>query len=152
MSQQPKLSARKRKATLSKPSGGRNREHDPRSSVTPEKSALFLSSIEAGFTLKESLRQAEITDDSYRRLLKRSADFRLKLETAEMKLVMVARSKVANSINQGDMPTVRWFLERKLPEEFGRHADLEEDSWKKNITVILPGSKPHPRIVHDSEV
>jgi len=115
------------------------------SSVTPKKSAIFLVAIENGFTLKESLLQAGISDDAYRRLLKKSADFRGQKEVAEMKLVMKARSNLAKAIKAGDMQATRWFLERKVPEEFRRKHDLEEGPLPP-ITVVVPGSHPHPRI------
>ena len=138
---------RKRKGQLLKPVGENNRpDFDRRSSITPEKSALFLTAIECGFILKEAQQQAGISDDAYRRLLKRSADFRGKLEAAEMKLIMVARSKVANAISQGDMPTVRWYLERKCPEEFRPKHEPDDVPTHPPVTVILPGSRPHPRI------
>ena len=106
--------------------------------------------MENGFTLKEALIEAGITDDAYRRFLDKSADFRGQIEAAKMKLVMLSRSELAKAIREGDMTTVRWFLERKLSEEFGRHNE-QEDVWRKNITVILPGSKPHPRIIPETD-
>lgn len=121
-------------------------------SITPEKSAKLLVALEHGFSLQESLQQAEISDDAYRRLLDKSAKFRGEITAAKMKLVMLARSTIAKAINQGDMPTVRWFLERKVPEEFGRHRLEAESTWPpENMTIILPGSKPHPRIIPEGE-
>lgn len=100
--------------------------------------------IENGLTLKESLHEAGITDDAYRRKLESSAEFRGQMEGAKMKMTMLARSKIAMAINAGDMTTVRWYLERKVPEEF-RLSHIDEDlPIADNITVIIPGGK-HPR-------
>ncbi|HVW67060.1 MAG TPA: hypothetical protein VHA78_05025 [Candidatus Peribacteraceae bacterium] len=119
-------------------------------SVTAEKSAIFLIAMENGLTLKEALIDAGISDDAYRRLLDKSADFRGQIEVAKMKLQILAKAGMAKKIKQGDGPMIRWYLERKLPEEFVRRSqEGVEDDWKKNVTVILPGSKPHPRILYD---
>jgi hypothetical protein len=119
-------------------------------SITPEKSAILFAALENGFSLSESLAQAGISDDAYRRLLEKSEKFRGEITAAKMKLVMLARSKVALSINAGDMPTVRWFLERKVPEEYGRQATLNDGlPQAREFITILPGNKPHPRLTLD---
>lgn len=100
--------------------------------------------IENGLTLKESLHEAGISDDAYRRKLESSAEFRGQIEGAKMKLTMLARSKIAMAINTGDMTTVRWYLERKVPEEFRLSRADEDLPVADNITVIVPGGK-HPR-------
>lgn len=128
---------------------GKGGGHPP--SITPEKSAVLLIAIENGLDLKEALLRAQVSDDAYRRLLKKSAMFRGQMEAAEMKLVMFARSKVANAINQGDMPTVRWFLERKCPEEFRLKRDHDDLPQVPPMNIILPGSRPHPRITIDPD-
>lgn len=115
-----------------------------KSTITPEVSAKLIVALENGMTLKESLHQAGISDDAYRRKLESSAEFRGQIEGAKMKLAMLARSKLAMSIAAGDMPTVRWYLERKVPEEF-RLSHVDEDlPVVGNVTVIVPGGK-HPR-------
>lgn len=124
------------------------------SSVTSERSAKLIAALENGLTLTESLEQAGISDDAYRRLLDKSEKFRGEITKAKMKLVMLARSKLAMAINAGDMATVRWFLERKVPEEFGRHSAEQNDGWPYNVSnlkVILPGG-PHPRIIPEGEI
>jgi len=77
------------------------------SSITPEKSAILLTALEHGFNLTESLQQAGVSDDAYRRLLDKSDRFREKITSAKMKLTMLARSKIAAAINAGDLPTLR---------------------------------------------
>jgi len=89
--------------------------------------------------------EAGIHTSSYERLKLKDAQFRRQIEAAQKKLIITARSKLAAAIEKGDMPTVRWFLERKVPEEFRPKFD-PDDLPPPNVTVILPGSKPHPRI------
>jgi len=123
-------------------------------SITPEKSAKLFAALENGFTLNESLQHAEISDDAYRRMLNKSPKFRGEIAVSKMKLVMAARSKVAQAINSGDMPTVRWYLERKLPEEFNprRIEDQWDNPLPQGTVIILPGSKPHPRIIPEGQM
>ena len=116
------------------------------SSITPEKRSIFLAAIENGYNIKEALIYAKIGESSYKRLKLKSAQFRTEMEASGIKLIMAARSKVANAINQGDMPTVRWFLERKVPEEFRLKREPDEPPLPP-ISVVIPGSHPHPRIV-----
>lgn len=143
------------KKALKKPKALKRSDDIPKNStVTPEILSKFIAAIENGFTLKEALVQAGMNDMQYRRVLKRSDNFKRTLEIAEMKLTMAARSKVSKAIDHGDMPTVRWYLERKVPEEF-RPSFGDNDfpvGLPAGSTIILPGSKPHPRIIHDDEI
>lgn len=123
-------------------------------SITPVKSAKLLAALENGFSLNESLYHAEISDDSYRRLLDKSSKFRGEVAAAKLKLVMAAKSKIAQAVNSGDMPTVRWFLERKCPEEFrfAKSNDGYDNPLPEGTVIVLPGSKPHPRILPERVV
>lgn len=149
----PKTGSRSRKANLSLPQTGKNKPEVPKNStLTPEKLSVFLVAIENGLLLEDALSEAKMSDPQYRRLLKRSADFRAKLAVAERKLHILVKSKIANAISQGDMTTVRWWAERKIPEEFRPQIGDEGNPLNGfgNITVIVPmGNKPHPRIVSD---
>lgn len=119
-------------------------------SITSEKSAVFLAAMENGFTLKESLIEAGISDDAYRRLLDKSADFRGQKEAAEMKLGMLAKSELAKKIKAGDGTMIRWYLERKCPEEFRLKREDDFTDLPQNITVVVPGGR-HPRITPDPD-
>ncbi len=123
------------------------------SSATPEKLAVLIAAIEHGFSLIESLQQAALSDDAYRRLIKKSPKFRQEITAAKMKLVMLARSSVARSINEGDMATVRWYLERKCPEEFSMRVvkDKSDNPLPEGTVIVLPGSHPHPRIIPEEK-
>jgi hypothetical protein len=108
--------------------------------------------LEYGMNLKESLLFAGISDDAYRRRLKNDPEFRGQIETSEMKLVIIAKLGIAKKIREGDGKTCRWFLERKCPEEFGRHPKPQEDTWNgQRIVMVLPGGK-HPRIISDEDL
>lgn len=124
-----------------------------RSTITPEKTAILLMGLENGLTVKEALIHAGFSQDAYDRRLQKDVQFRGQINTAKAKLVILAKSKIANAIQSGDMPTVRWFLERKVPQEFGRQVmENDESVSHSNITVIVPmGNKPHPRIIPEGE-
>lgn len=120
-----------------------------RGSITAEKSALFLAALENGLTITEAQDQAGFSDDAYRRKLKSSAVFSKLVEIAKKKLGILAKSKLALAIAAGDMATVRWYLERKFPEEF-RPSFGDGDmptGLPPGTVVVLPGDYPHPRIV-----
>ena len=119
-----------------------------RGTVTAEKSALFLIALENGFNIKDALAQAGFSDDAYRRKLKSSAVFSKLVDLAQQKLGFLARSKLAAAIAAGDMTTVRWYLERKFPEEF-RPSFGDGDTpagLPPGTVIVLPGDYPHPRI------
>lgn len=142
-----------------KPSAKSEGNEEPKSkagrppSITPAKRSIFIAALENGLSIKEALVQAKIGESSYKRLKLSSAAFRTEMEVAGMKLTMMARSKLATAINEGDKPTVRWYLERKVPEEF-RPAPGDEGNGNplpEGTIIILPGSKPHPRIIPEGE-
>ena len=120
-------------------------------SITPDKSAKLLAALEHGYDLNEAQSHAKISDDAYRRLLKNSGDFAEKVAAAKMKFVMFAKDGAYKKIQQGDGSMIRWVLEHKKPEEYGRQSEELHTGLPPNMTVILPGSKPHPRIIHDPE-
>ncbi|MCK5018429.1 MAG: hypothetical protein KAS32_15325 [Candidatus Peribacteraceae bacterium] len=116
-------------------------------SIKEKQVAILVAAIENGFVVKEALTHAKIKKDAYYRKLKNDVKFRDRIEVADMKLKMKAKANMANAIRNGDMRTTRWFLERKVPEEFGRkRLEDSNESSNRNIQVILPGSRQHPRI------
>lgn len=118
------------------------------SSLTPEKSAKLLIALEYGLNLKESLQLAGISDDAYRRRLKKDPEFRGQITASEMKLIIVAKLSIAKKIYEGDVKTSRWYLERKCPEEFGRHSKSQEEMRNhEHLTMILPGGE-HVHALH----
>ncbi len=72
-----------------------------------------------------------------------------------MKVTMKARSNIATAISNGDLTVSRWWLERKAPEEF--RPQFSDGGDVRSVlapgtTIILPGSKPHPRIIPEDAV
>ena len=121
-------------------------------SITEEKASLLISAIENALTLEQAYIHAEVSEASYRRKLIADKQFRLKIEAAKQKLKMLAKAGMANKIKQEDGPMIRWYLEKAESENFGRHfGDDDFALGFGNITLILPGRKPHPRIVHDED-
>lgn len=144
--------AKTKKDGKGKPQSEPPKEKKPRghpASITDHKRSLFLTSIAAGKTIVEACDEAEISESAYKRLKLKSAQFRTEIDVARRKLVIMARSKLAAAIEAGDMATVRWYLERKVPEEF--RPQFGDDGTPPGLppgtVIVLPGSKPHPRIV-----
>lgn len=113
----------------------------------------MLAALGRGFDLNEAQVYAKISDDAYRRLLKSSDNFAEKVAAAKIRFVLMAKDGLYEKIKQGDGASIRWVLEHKKPEEYGRQFanDCYSNGLPPNTTVILPGSKPHPRIIHDPE-
>lgn len=147
MAKSQKLSAK------TKPTGKPPSKRGRKTVVTKDMITKFLVCIENGLTVKEARVEANFPRGAYDRLRVKSAEFRDQIEVAEMKLIMAARSKVALAIQSGDMPTVRWFLERKVPEEFRPQIgdDGQPAGLPPGTVIVLPGSKPHPRIIPEGE-
>lgn len=121
--------------------------------ITPAKASILLAAFENGLNLKQALQHANVAKATYERKRANDPKFRDQIEAAQTKLIILAKAGIANKIRQGDATTLRWYLERKCPEEFGRHVmDHDADALPSNIRVVLPmGSKPHPRITIDPD-
>lgn len=52
-------------------------------SITPEKAAILLAALENGLTVKESLQQAELSQDAYDRRLQKDGKFRGQVAVAK---------------------------------------------------------------------
>ena len=129
-------------------SNGQGKGGGRKSSITSEKAAILLLALENGLNVKESLIQAGFSQDAYDRKLLKDEKFRGQIAAAKMKLIILAKASLAQKIKQGDGPTIRWYLERKCPEEFGRQALEQEDTSYMPQYVVLPGGR-HPRITPD---
>ena len=120
--------------------------HPP--SITPDKRAIFIAALENGLTITEALMHAEFSEDAYKRLKKKSAQFRTDIEVAKAKLTIKARSNISSSIGKGDVKTSQWWLERKVPDEFGKgDGDSPLSGLPAGTTIIVPAAGPHPRIL-----
>jgi hypothetical protein len=88
---------------------------------------------------------------SYRRLLKSSSIFAEKVEAAKLGFILLAKDGLYKRVKEGDGATIRWVLERKKPEEYGRKSEESSFGLPPNLITVLPGSKPHPRVTIDRE-
>lgn len=52
-------------------------------------------------------------------------EFLESVEAASARPVVFASSKLMDAIRDGDMVTIRWFLERRRPTDFGQHQQVE---------------------------
>lgn len=120
-----------------------------RGSITPEKAAVIIACLENNLNVKQSLIQAKVSQDAYDRKLKSSAAFREAVATAKEMPMILTKAGIMNKLKQEDGSMLRWFAERKAPEEFSpSFGDGDTPPGLPAGTVIvLPGAYPHPRIV-----
>ena len=81
-----------------------------------------LAKLQYAFSLDastlEACNYADISPNAFYRYCKNNTDFRNKIDLLRTTVVFCARVAIFNAIIDGDMKTTRWYLERKLPQEF----------------------------------
>ena len=73
-----------------------------------------------GATVTEACAFAGISRDSYYRCATKYPKFRNRIEQLRFIPILQARVNIVRAIMSGDVKLSMWYLERKLPEEFGR--------------------------------
>lgn len=107
-----------------------------------------LSKLEAAFcndfTDQQALEHAGISSATYYRWLKHDDKFRERIRRAQSYPIILAKRAVIAAIKEGDGKLALRFLERRQAE---RYCSKTESliPLPTHITVILPGSKQHPR-------
>jgi hypothetical protein len=91
--------------------------------------ALVLAKLQYAFTIggsvKEACSLADISTDSFYRYCKRYPDFRNKIEGLQTTPTLLARMTIFKSLQDGNVKTAQWHLERKCPEEFSPSGSFE---------------------------
>lgn len=78
--------------------------------------------------------------------MKQNDAFREKIHRAQSYPVTLAKRTIVARMKEGDGNLALRFLERRQPERYRTKIEMPVLSTQP-ITVILPGSKPHPRFV-----
>ena len=112
--------------------------------ITPD----VLSKLEAAFcndfTDQQAFEHAGISSATYYRWLKQNEEFRERMLRAQSYPVTLAKRALIAAIKEGDGKLALRYLERRQPERY--RCKIESMSLSPiPITVILPGSKQHPR-------
>ncbi|MFA7285238.1 MAG: hypothetical protein WC011_00105 [Candidatus Paceibacterota bacterium] len=88
-----------------------------------------------GATAKEACCFADISTDSFYRYCNKYPEFRNKIELLQTTPIFLARVAIYNAIVNGDLKMVRWFLERKCPEEFSINGVLKYQLQQKTQRI-----------------
>jgi hypothetical protein len=78
-----------------------------------------------GGKVSEACCFADISKDSFHRYCKKYPEFRDKIELLQTTPIFLSRVAIYNSITNGDMKTIKWFLERRRPQEFSINGSTQ---------------------------
>jgi hypothetical protein len=114
------------------PAAGTGRPSD----VTEEVTAKLDEVFKLGVTVETACRYAQISIDSFYRACKRDEAFARKMDTAREFARLAAGQVVMDAIvHDKDLPTARWYLEKKHGAEFSGPPRLELNQNNQIINV-----------------
>ena len=90
------------------------------SKYSPEVVAKLKSALQNGFNIDQACLYAEISPDTFYRWIDKRKGFSEQMVRAKERPNMKAKEVVIASINNGDTTDAKWWLERRMPEEFGK--------------------------------
>ena len=93
--------------------------------MTPELVNKLETAFSMGCTDLEACLFANISKQTLYNYQDKNPEFVDRKEMLKQKLVLKARSVVAESLNKKDENTAKWYLERKRKEEFGAKPENE---------------------------
>ena len=93
--------------------------------VTPEVVTKLEQAFSMGCTDEEACLFADISRMSLQRYQEAHPSFRDRKALLKQKLVLKARSVIAEALNRKDENTAKWYLERKRKDEFSQK--IEQD-------------------------
>lgn len=93
--------------------------------VTPEVVTKLEQAFSMGCTDEEACLFADISRMSLQRYQEAHPSFRDRKALLKQKLVLKARSVIAEALNRKDENTAKWYLERKKKDEFSQK--IEQD-------------------------
>ena len=109
---------KKKTAKKSENKGGRP------SSVTPETLAKLEQSFSLGCSDLEACIYADVSPSILYRFQEKNPEFRERKEMLKQKLVLKARTVVAEALKNKDENTAKWYLERKARDEFAAKQEV----------------------------
>lgn len=117
--------------------------------VTSEVTAKLREVFLLDYTVEEACDYAEISTKAYYRRFAKDEKFRGEMERSQRGLIKAAKRAVAIEIIEKKNARVALdFLKHRQPERF--RTKIEDAApIAGNFTLILPGSKPHPRIISE---
>ncbi len=132
--------------------GSDNRKGGRPTTVTPNVTSKLREVFLLDYTVEEACDYAEISTKAYYRKFKADEQFRGEMERSQRGLVMAAKRALAIEIYVKQNARISLdYLKYRVPQRYSTKIG-DATPITRNITVILPGSKPHPRIIPEIEV
>lgn len=101
-----------------------------------------LQKLEQAFSLDctddEACVYADISPRSLYYYQEANPDFLQRKKLLKQKLVLKARTVIANSLNSDDRDTAKWYLERKKKDEFSTKQEIADVSDRPIINIDIP--------------
>ncbi len=92
-----------------------------------------------GCAIAEACIHAGISETTYYRWCKEDTALRDRFSKQKQRQVLRARVVIADALNDGDLPTAKWYLERKRSKEFSTTVNQEvEANVKATVDVTAP--------------
>ena len=113
---------------------------------TPEVLGLLAQAFSIGSTIAEACFFAGIAESTYYEWIKVDPALSEKHKGLKERPVLKARQTVVSAMNNGDVATAKWYLERKRKQEFSVQTQTLEGDIPEPITSIeyveVDASKP----------
>ena len=103
--------------------------------MTPERINKLEQAFSMGCGDLEACLYADLTPSVLYRYQESHPEFKDRKAMLKEKLILKARTVIANSLNEKDKDTAKWYLERKKKDEFS--TKVENENINKNIDVDL---------------
>jgi len=119
--------------------------------MTPETVQKLREVFLLDYSIEEACDHAKIAKQTYYNECKRNPAFMDEMERSQRGLAKAAKRVVAKEILVKENARIAFdYLKSRQPERYNRRID-DEDAVPVGLpagsTIILPGSKPHPRIL-----
>lgn len=96
------------------------------------------------FTNQEAFQAAKVKKSTYHATYDRDEKFRDRMDGAKQYSLTLSKRTMIKQIKDGDGNLALRFLERRQPDRY--RTKIESDTpLLPPVTVILPGTKAHPR-------
>jgi hypothetical protein len=109
--------------------------------VKQKKTKECLEKLDYAFSIDASIREAcyyaDISEAIYYHWVKNDPKLLERFNRLKNKPVLKARQNIANNLNEGDILTSKWYLERKVKKEFGQNLDIVSDGKQINTVASM---------------
>lgn len=112
-----------------------HRQSPEAKSKAREVEAILISSLQNGLNITQSCLQAGISRETFYARRKEDPVFSDRMAKAEQFATMKARQNVVKAINNGDLNTSKWHLERKDPE-YKPKSDITSDDKPLQTALV----------------